>query len=58
MLELHNGMERSKDEWVDLLHAADPRFEKVQVHVPPHSKLGVVEARWAGSETLHANVQA
>ena len=51
MLELHNGMERSRDEWMELLHNADPRFKEVRIHVPPRSKLGIIEVYWVGSET-------
>ncbi|KAL8868324.1 MAG: hypothetical protein Q9174_005065 [Haloplaca sp. 1 TL-2023] len=48
MLELCNGKERDKDEWVDLFKLADQRFEVVRVLRPKGSRLSLIEAEWRG----------
>ncbi|KAI0123461.1 S-adenosyl-L-methionine-dependent methyltransferase [Xylariales sp. AK1849] len=43
-----NAKERSRDDWVALLAAADKRFQIVSVTTPPHSALSIIEVIWTG----------
>ncbi|KAI9658190.1 MAG: hypothetical protein M1831_004037 [Alyxoria varia] len=46
MLELFNGQERDEDDWRQLIHKADTRFELVSIKRPEKSKLSFIEIRW------------
>ncbi|KAG8526452.1 uncharacterized protein KY384_000045 [Bacidia gigantensis] len=46
MLEFHNGKERDREDWVNLLQRADERFCIVNVRQPPGSRLSFIEVRW------------
>ncbi|KAH8202532.1 hypothetical protein TruAng_003340 [Truncatella angustata] len=46
-----NAKERSRDDWVALLAAADERFEIESISIPPHSALSIINVLWRGDET-------
>ncbi|KAL8831915.1 MAG: hypothetical protein Q9191_000594 [Dirinaria sp. TL-2023a] len=48
MLEFHNGKERDHDDWVELLHVADPRYQVISIRQPPLSRLALLEVGWRG----------
>lgn len=45
-----NAKERSYDDWVALLAAADRRFQVRGVIRPPHAILSIIEVVWTGGE--------
>ncbi|ORY72051.1 S-adenosyl-L-methionine-dependent methyltransferase [Pseudomassariella vexata] len=45
-----NGKERSREDWVSLLAAADERFEIASVTTPAHSALSIIEVMWRGED--------
>ena len=47
-----NAQERSYDDWVALLAAADRRFQVRGVIRPPHAILSIIEVAWTGGESL------
>lgn len=46
-----NAQERSYDDWVALMAAADRRFQVRGVIRPPHAILSIIEVVWTGGET-------
>ena len=46
MKQLLNAKERSADDWIQLFHDADSRFQLVQISKPPQSSLSIIEFRW------------
>ena len=51
MLELHNGKERDRDDWIGLLKRADPRFQLIDIKQPSGSTLAILEVGWHGGGT-------
>ena len=49
-----NAQERSYDDWVALLAAADRRFRMRGVIRPPHAILSIIEVVWTGGEARPA----
>lgn len=45
-----NAKERSRDDWVALLNAADERFEIESITTPEHSALSIIEVIWKGGD--------
>ena len=48
MLELHNGKERDRDDWIELLRRADARFRLIGIKQPAGSTLAILEVGWQG----------
>ena len=46
MLEIHNGKERTVDDWTMLFKEADTRFRLIRVIQPAMSRLGIIEVGW------------
>ena len=48
MLAFHNGKERDKDDFVELLREADVRFHLEAIRQPAGSRLSLIEILWSG----------
>ena len=46
MAACFNGAERSKGQWIDLLHVADERFVIRNIVRPAGSLMSVIEVMW------------
>ncbi|KAI1175690.1 S-adenosyl-L-methionine-dependent methyltransferase [Nemania sp. FL0916] len=50
MTEIQNSHEREVEDWAEIFHDADPRFEFQGAKQPAGSNLGFIVAEWKGSE--------
>ena len=49
MLAMANSKERDRQDWIELLKEADPRFKLIGIQTPPKSELSMVEVIWEGA---------
>lgn len=49
MMELYNGKERDRDDWVELIEHADRHFVLRSIQQPAGSFLSFIDIVWEGS---------
>ena len=56
MLAMANSKERDRQDWIELLKEADPRFTLIGIQTPPKSELSMVEVMWEGPSAADAQL--
>ena len=51
-----NSKERDRQDWIELLKQADPRFTLIGIQTPPKSELSMVEVMWEGPSAADAQL--